>query len=118
LGFDRKRDGELSCKIVRGEIPSNKVYEDDQVFAFRDITPQAPTHILVIPKQHIASVAEATDAGLIGSVVLSATDIARSEGLEESGYRLVCNHGKDGGQTVSHIHVHLLGGRPLGWPPG
>lgn len=108
----------LFCKIICGEIPSNKVYEDETVFAFRDINPQAPTHVLVIPKTHVNSVAEATDPALMGKVVLAAASIARQEGLEEGGYRLVCNHGPNAGQTVFHIHVHLLGGRSLGWPPG
>lgn len=108
----------LFCKIIRGEIPSTKVFEDDSVFAFRDIHPQAPVHILVIPKQHIASVAEATDPSLMGILMLRAAEIARNEGIEQTGYRLVCNHGEQAGQSVFHLHMHLLGGRPLHWPPG
>jgi len=108
----------LFCRIVQGEIPSNKVYEDEAVYAFRDINPQAPTHILVIPKEHVSSIDEASNAHSVGNVMLKAGEIARSEGLSETGYRLVCNHGPDGGQTVFHLHIHILGGRSLHWPPG
>jgi histidine triad (HIT) family protein len=107
-------------KIIRREIPAQIVYETETVLAFRDISPQAPVHILVIPKRPISSVAalKVDDAGLIGDVVLAAAEIARREGLAEGGYRLVTNIGHDGGQTVPHLHFHLLGGRHMGWPPG
>jgi histidine triad (HIT) family protein len=108
----------LFCKIISGEIPSQKVFEDESTFAFRDINPQAPTHILVIPKTHTASVATTQDTELLGNVLKTAAQIAKSEGLEESGFRLVTNHGENAGQSVFHLHVHLLGGRTLAWPPG
>jgi histidine triad (HIT) family protein len=109
----------LFCKIVAGEIPSKKVFEDDLTYAFRDINPQAPTHILVVPRKHIASLAEseAADQNLIGYLHLVAARIAGSEGLSK-GFRTVINTGPDGGQTVDHLHVHLLGGRAMSWPPG
>jgi histidine triad (HIT) family protein len=109
----------LFCKIIAGEIPSKKVFEDDLTYAFRDINPQAPTHILIVPRKHIASLAEAeaADRDLIGHLHLVATRIAGSEGLSK-GYRTVINTGSDGGQTVDHLHVHLLGGRAMTWPPG
>jgi len=107
-------------KIIRREIPAQIVYESETVLAFRDISPQAPVHILVIPKKPICSVAslKPEHAGLIGEIVLAAAEIARREGLAEGGYRLVTNIGHDGGQTVPHLHFHLLGGRHMGWPPG
>jgi len=107
-------------KIIRKEIPATIVYEDDEVLAFRDIAPVAPVHILVIPKKVIQSVAAATahDADLLGRLMLSAAEIARREGLGESGYRIVTNIGSDGGQTVFHLHLHILGGRQMEWPPG
>ena len=108
----------LFCKIVRGEIPAKLVDQDDQSVAFRDINPQAPTHVLVIPRQHIASLNEATDAATIGHLSLMAARIARTEGLAERGYRTVINTNADAGQTVFHVHLHLIGGRKLGWPPG
>ncbi len=108
----------LFCQIIQGEVPSNPVYEDEDVFAFKDINPQAPVHVLVIPKRHVMSVSEVQDPNLIGTVMMRAAKIARQEGLEDNGYRLVTNHGYDGGQTVFHLHVHLLGGRTLDWPPG
>lgn len=111
-------DNCLFCKLVRQEIPCDLVYEDDTVFAFRDIQPQAPTHILLVPKVHISSIAKVTDPELVGNLMLRAAELARTEGLEENGYRLVTNHGAHGGQSVFHWHVHLLGGRALGWPPG
>jgi histidine triad (HIT) family protein len=109
----------LFCKIVAGEIPSKKVFEDDLTYAFRDINPQAPTHILVVPRKHIESLAEseAADQDLIGYLHLVAARIAASEGLSK-GFRTVINTGPDGGQTVDHLHVHLLGGRAMVWPPG
>ena len=110
----------LFCRIVNGEIPAKKLCEDDDVIAFHDITPQAPTHILVIPRKHIASLADMKedDVSAIGTTVLRATQLARQLNLEEDGYRLVVNNGRGAGQTVFHIHVHLLGGRQFGWPPG
>lgn len=109
----------LFSKIIRREIPADIVYEDDRCLAFRDITPQAPVHILVIPKKPIPSLADASsgDLDLLGHLLLTVTTIAVSEGLT-SGYRTVINTGIDGGQTVYHLHVHLLGGRSLSWPPG
>jgi histidine triad (HIT) family protein len=112
--------GTIFSKIIAKEIPSQIVYEDDRALAFRDIAPKAPTHILVIPKKEIATLAEATvaDEGLLGHLLLVAEKVARQEGLAASGYRLVINNGRDAGQAVAHIHVHLLGGRALQWPPG
>jgi histidine triad (HIT) family protein len=109
----------LFCRIIAGEIPSKMVFEDDLTYAFRDINPQAPTHVLVVPRKHIASLAEATaeDEGLLGYLHLIAARIAISEELG-NGFRTVINTGADGGQTVDHLHVHLLGGRSLHWPPG
>ena len=110
----------LFCKIIAGDIPSAKVFENDHIVAFRDIQPQAPTHILIIPRKHIPTTNDLTiaDQSLIGEMVTVAKDIASSEGLSEAGYRLVFNCNKDGGQAVYHIHLHLLGGRKLKWPPG
>ena len=110
----------LFCKIIAGDIPSNKVYEDDKVYAFRDIEPQAPVHILIIPKEHIASANELTEenASVVGHIFAVAAKIAKEEGIAEGGYRIVNNCGEDGGQTVNHLHFHMLGGRSLAWPPG
>jgi len=110
----------LFCRMLSGEIPVNKVYEDDQAFAFRDINPQAPTHVLVIPRRHVAALSEASDEdqSLLGHLSLVATRVAQQEGVAESGYRTVINSGLDAGQSVLHLHVHVLGGRPLNWPPG
>jgi histidine triad (HIT) family protein len=109
----------LFCKIAAGEIPAAKVFEDGRAVAFRDINPQAPTHVLVIPRKHIASPdeAQAGDEGLLGHLLRVAARVAEQEGLA-GGYRAVVNKGADAGQTVFHIHVHVLGGRPLRWPPG
>ena len=109
----------IFCKIVAGEIPSTAVYQDDRVYAFADIGPKAPTHILVIPREHIGSVSEAAEdhRDLLGHLLYTAAQIAHGKGLN-GGYRLVINNGPDGGQTVDHLHVHLLGGRALAWPPG
>ncbi len=106
-------------KIIRGEIPAQIVHDDDRCLAFHDVAPQAPVHVLVIPKKPIPSLAEATtaDRDLLGHLMLVANEIARSLSLDE-GYRIVVNCGPDGGQSVDHLHVHLLGGRRLGWPPG
>ena len=109
----------LFCKIIRGEIPSKKVYEDEHIFAFEDIDPKAPTHVLIVPKRHFAGLKEATaaDAEAIGRCHLVAAQIARERGIED-GYRTVLNVGPRSGQSVFHLHVHLLGGRDLRWPPG
>lgn len=110
----------LFCRIAAGQIPSNKVYEDDHSFAFRDINPQAPVHVLLIPKRHIASLKEAggDDHAVMGHLMLVAGKIAAQEGIAESGFRVVANTGADAGQTVFHIHLHVMGGRPMAWPPG
>lgn len=110
----------IFCKIVAGEIPATIVYRDDQATAFRDLGPKAPVHVLVVPNRHIAGMDDLQegDADLIGRLVLAASQVARVEGLAESGYRLVFNSGLDAGQSVFHIHLHLLGGRRLAWPPG
>ena len=108
----------LFCRIVRGEIPAKLVAATDECIAFRDINPQAPVHVLVIPRDHVASLDELRDGALLGRVGLFAADIARREGIAGSGYRTVINTGSDGGQSVGHLHMHLLGGRKLGWPPG
>ena len=109
----------LFCKIAEGEIPSTKVYEDDQILAFKDLEPQAPVHVLIIPKKHIASLddVQEEDQALIGYALGKVKDIAKEQGLE-NGYRLVNNCGEDGLQTVKHIHFHLLGKRKMTWPPG
>lgn len=109
----------LFCRIIRGDVPSKKVYEDEHVFAFEDINPQAPTHVLIIPKRHFAGLKEAqqADAEIIGRCQLVAAEIARQRKIEQ-GYRTVLNVGAGAGQSVFHLHVHLLGGRPLHWPPG
>lgn len=110
----------LFCRIAAGSIPAARVYEDERVLAIRDIDPQAPVHILLIPRRHVASVVEAAsaDPGLVGHLAAAAVQIARQEGIAERGFRLLTNTGPDGGQAVSHLHFHLLGGRPMGWPPG
>ncbi len=107
-------------KILRGELPSDEVYADDEFYAFRDINPGAPTHVLVIPRKPIAKVADATeeDAALLGRMLLVANRIAEQEGLAEAGYRLVINNGAGAGQSVFHLHLHIIGGRELAWPPG
>lgn len=115
----------LFCSIVAGEIPAKRVFEDEHVIVFRDISPQAPAHLLIIPRVHIASLDALADSGLdqpgqdalLGRMHRIAAKVARSEGLDR-GYRTVINTGPDGGQTVSHLHVHLLGGRAMHWPPG
>ena len=109
----------LFCKISAGEIPAQKVYEDDDVVAFNDIAPQAPTHLLIVPRKHIASLdgADTDDGRLLGHILLTAQKLARDQGVER-GYRLVNNCGASAGQSVFHIHFHLLGGRAMGWPPG
>jgi histidine triad (HIT) family protein len=111
----------LFCKIAGGEIPAGKVYEDDCAVVFRDISPQAPTHLLAVPKKHYAAVHEipADEAGaLMGGLTAALREALRATGLDRDGYRLVINSGETAGQTVGHLHVHVLGGRELGWPPG
>ena len=110
----------IFCKIINGEIPSQKVYEDDKIFAFKDINPEAPVHILIIPKKHIESLNDLKeeDKDIISHIFIKVKEIGNKLGISESGYRVVNNCGVDGGQTVSHIHFHLLGGRSLQWPPG
>jgi histidine triad (HIT) family protein len=109
----------LFCKIIEGTIPSTPVYQDDLVYAFADINPKAPVHLLIVPREHIGSLAEAgkDKEALLGHLLWAAAEIARQKGLTD-GYRIVVNTGEDGGQTVDHLHLHLLGGRALTWPPG
>ena len=121
MAGDQARDADcLFCRIIAGEIPSARVYEDERVYAFRDIHPAAPTHTLIVPRAHIRDIAapEASDGALLAALVAAANTIARQEGVAESGYRLVWNVGPDAGQTVFHLHLHLLGGRVMAWPPG
>ncbi len=108
----------LFCKMVAGEIKPDVVFENDDILAFRDISPQAPVHILVIPKQHVSTLNDLDDIQLGGQILQVATQLAQQEELAEDGYRTVFNCNKNGGQAVYHLHLHLLGGRPLGWPPG
>lgn len=108
----------LFCRIVRKEIPARLVAEDEHSLAFRDVNPQAPVHVLVIPKEHVPSLNEANDAAMLGRLSLMAAQIARAEGISGDGYRTVLNTNSAAGQTVFHIHLHLLGGRALHWPPG
>ena len=110
----------IFAKIIAKEIPAKIVYEDDQALAFRDIGPKAPVHILVVPKKGIARVSEATtaDEALLGHLLTVAAEVARREGVDGTGYRLVINKGPHAGESVPHLHVHLLGGRPMSWPPG
>jgi histidine triad (HIT) family protein len=110
----------LFCRMARGEIQPDVVLETDEVLAFRDINPQAPTHVLVVPKKHIATINDLTaaDAELVGRLYLAAAEVARAEGIAERGYRTVMNCNAEAGQTVFHLHLHVLGGRPMGWPPG
>ncbi|HEY3248110.1 MAG TPA: histidine triad nucleotide-binding protein [bacterium] len=112
--------GCLFCKIVAGEIPAQRVYEDDVVIAIRDINPQAPVHVLILPRRHLASVSEieGADPELMHRIGVAAATLAAQEGIAERGYRLLTNTGPDGGQAVAHLHFHLLGGRAMGWPPG
>lgn len=110
----------LFCKIINHEIPATMVHEDDRLVAFRDINPQAPTHVLIVPRRHVATLNDLTadDHGIVGAMVERAAMIAREAGYADTGYRTVFNCNEDAGQTVFHIHLHLLAGRPLGWPPG
>jgi histidine triad (HIT) family protein len=110
----------IFCKIGSGQVPSKVVWQDEEAFAFEDLNPQAPVHILVIPKRHLTALndTKAADRALLGHLLEAAILIAQSKGIAESGYRIVVNTGPDGGQTVSHLHLHLLGGRRMKWPPG
>lgn len=108
----------IFCKIVSGDIPSSKIYEDEKVIAFNDIDPQAPTHVLIVPKEHVKNVMEVKDETLLSYMTHVASKLACALGIGESGFRLVINTGADGGQTVEHLHMHMLGGRGLAWPPG
>lgn len=108
----------IFCKIINKEISSSIIFEDDKVLAFNDISPQAPVHIIVIPKKHVASVAELDDMEVVKDFFSMMKVIAEEKGIDKTGYRIVVNHGKDAGQAVPHLHFHLLGGRPLKWPPG
>jgi histidine triad (HIT) family protein len=110
----------LFCKIAAGDLPADVVHDGERLVAIRDINPQAPVHLLLIPKRHIASLRDAEDGHgeVLGEILLLARDLALAEGIAEAGYRTVINTGRDGGQTVGHIHLHLLGGRTLEWPPG
>ena len=111
-------DACLFCRIVRKEIPATIVAETPECVAFRDINPQAPVHLLLIPREHVPSVAAVTDAAMMGQLTRCASELAQREGIASSGYRLVVNTNADAGQTVFHLHLHLLGGRQMGWPPG
>jgi len=110
----------LFCRIVAGDLPSDRVHEDDAIVAIRDIAPRAPTHVLLLTRDHIASASElgADDGPLLGRIFVAAAEIARREGIADRGYRIVTNVGKWGGQSVDHLHFHLLGGRKFSWPPG
>lgn len=110
----------IFCRIAKGEIPARKLHEDDAVLAFADVNPQAPSHILIIPRRHIPAIADISeaDAALVGKLFLTANRLAREEGIADQGYRLVINNGRDAGQAVDHLHLHLLGGRKMSWPPG
>ena len=113
-------DGCLFCRIIKGEIPCSRVYEDEEIFAFHDISPQAPVHILVLPKKHIPDLSEMKedDGGLMGKLVWAASSIARDKGFAGSGFRLVINTKESAGQSVFHVHMHLMSGRNFHWPPG
>ena len=106
----------IFCKIAAGEIPSNKVYEDDKMIAFKDLEPAAPVHVLLVPKTHADNVMKAEPA-LVGYMMGKVAEIAEKLGIKEDGFRLIINTGKDGGQTVQHLHIHLIGGKAMGWPP-
>lgn len=108
----------LFCRIVQGDVPAKIVAENDAALAFRDIDPRAPVHILVVPREHVGSLSEADDPALLGSVLMLAAEVARQEGVTDGGYRVVINTGVRAGQTVHHLHAHVLGGRDMAWPPG
>ena len=120
LEMDYQMDECLFCKIVNNEVPCELVFENEYLLAFRDINPQAPTHILVIPRKHISTIneLETEDAVLVGEILLTARNLAKVENIDQDGFRTVFNCNKDAGQTVFHIHLHLLGGRRFSWPPG
>lgn len=113
-------DSCLFCKIISGDIPAERLYEDELVLAIRDIQPQAPVHVLLMPKRHVASILDLgdADAPLIHRITRVAVQVAQREGIAERGFRLLTNTGRDGGQAIPHLHFHLLGGRLMGWPPG
>lgn len=110
----------LFCKIVAGEIPSTEIYSDDEFYGFKDINPAAPHHVLIVPRKHLATITDASseDEGLLGRLLLRGNEVARRLGVVDGGFRYVINCGDHGGQTVYHLHLHLVGGRPLSWPPG
>ena len=108
----------IFCRIARGEIPAQMVANSKEIAAFKDLNPQAPVHILVIPKKHVASLDDVSDSNLLGQMMALAAAIARQEGIAKTGYRTVINTGANGGQSVAHLHIHLLGGRAMTWPPG
>jgi histidine triad (HIT) family protein len=108
----------IFCKIARGEVPAKMLVNNKEIAAFRDVNPQAPVHILIIPKKHVASLDDLNDSDLLGRMMVLAAALARQEKIARSGYRTVINTGGDGGQTVDHLHIHLLGGRGMTWPPG
>lgn len=120
LSYSNESHDCLFCKIIAKSIPAKIEYEDDHLIAIHDINPQAPVHLLLIPKQHIARIADVTESGLavVSRLIFQAKKIAETRKFSEAGYRLVFNSGAEGGQTVFHIHLHLLGGRPMKWPPG
>jgi histidine triad (HIT) family protein len=109
-------DNCIFCKIIKGDIPSNKVYEDDKMIAIHDVAPAAPVHVLLLPKEHTANVTTA-DPALVGYMLSKVKEIAEKTGIYEKGFRVVMNTGEDGGQTVNHLHIHVIGGKALGWPP-
>jgi histidine triad (HIT) family protein len=111
-------DSCLFCRIANGEIPAKVVMQSDSALAFRDIDPKAPVHCLVIPREHVVSLNNASDPGMLGNLMSMAASVARQEGIAESGYRVVANTNADGGQSVDHLHLHVLGGRRMNWPPG
>ena len=111
-------DACIFCRVVGGTIPAPLIASNAHGIAFRDLNPQAPSHVLVVPRRHVASLAEATDGAELGALLLLAAEVARVEGLDHTGYRVVANTGDDGGQSVQHLHLHVLGGRAMRWPPG
>lgn len=108
----------IFCKIIKGEIEAKKVYEDEKFIAFRDVTPQAPVHIVIIPKEHIPKLYDTKSAELLGEILILINKLANTEGISESGYRVVINTNRESGQSVDHLHFHLMGGRVMNWPPG
>lgn len=108
----------IFCKIIAGDIPSKMVLESDECIAIRDVNPQAPTHVLVIPKEHVSDITKVTDAKLLGTLFHKASEVAQKENVVDDGFRLVVNTGDNGGQTVHHLHIHVIGGRSMKWPPG